>query len=53
MLKRLILDLICFSSPRDSVEDKKDKEELQGSCSSKRIMGRDTEMYGKNYLVFL
>lgn len=26
MLKRLILDLICFSSPGDLVEDKKDKE---------------------------
>ena len=26
MLKRLILDLICFRSPGDSVEDKTDKE---------------------------
>ena len=26
MLKRLILDLICFRSPGDSVEDKKDRE---------------------------
>lgn len=26
MLKRLILDLLCFRSPGDSVEDKKDKE---------------------------
>lgn len=26
MLKRLILDLICFSSPGESVAKKKDKE---------------------------
>lgn len=48
MLKWLILDLICLRSPGDSVADKKDKEELQSSCSSQRIMGRDKfiELFG-------
>ena len=47
MLKWLILDLICLRSPGDSVADKKDKE-LQSSCSSQRIMGRDKfiELFG-------
>lgn len=41
MLKRLIFDLICFRSRRDSVEDKKDKEENYKLLFLMKLMRRD------------